>query len=297
MGTQIQHFFDAQTWTLTYVVHDAKTKVGIVIDSVMDFDPKSGRTSDTSCAQVAKYIDSEGLRVPYVLDTHAHADHLSGMAYFKSRYRSQTVIGSSITQVQSSVRNAFNLGSDFPTDGSQFDVLLGDGEILEVGSLAVEALHTPGHTPACLTYRIGDAMFVGDTIFMPDYGTARCDFPGGSADILYESVQRLYNLPAETRVFVCHDYQPGGRPLEYASTIGEERETNIQLKADTPQDEFIAFRSARDTALEMPAPDPSFPPGERPRRAPAGSGAERHVLSQDSSKSILILFKALENAA
>ena len=250
---KIQHFFDKRTWTLTYVVHDEPTRMGVVIDSVMDFEPQSGRTWDESCAAVAHYIDAHELTIPYVLDTHVHADHLSGMGYFKHAYGARSVIGNHITQVQSRFRHLFNLGEGFPTDGSQFDILLRDEDILEVGSLSVKALHTPGHTPACLTYQVGDALFVGDTLFMPDYGTARCDFPGGSAEILYESIQRIYALPDDTRIYTCHDYQPGGRAVRCESTVGEERATNVQLNARTSKEEFVAFRTKRDATLNVPA--------------------------------------------
>ncbi|MGE0682152.1 MAG: MBL fold metallo-hydrolase, partial [Candidatus Binatia bacterium] len=215
---KIQHFFDPHTWTLSYVVHDEATKIGVVIDAVMDFDPKSGRTSDNSCEEVARYIETNGLKIPYVLDTHAHADHLSGMAYFKEHYSARTVIGREIAIVQARFRDLYNLGPDFPVDGRQFDVLLAEGDRLDVGPFSIQALHTPGHTPACLTYQINDALFVGDVIFMPDYGTARCDFPGGSAEALYDSIRRLYTLPDTMRIFTCHDYQPGGRPLRFEST-------------------------------------------------------------------------------
>lgn len=249
---KVQHFFDPHTFTLTYVVHDQTTRTGVVIDSVLDFDPKNGRTSYESCDAVARYIDAQGLTIPYVLDTHAHADHLSGMVYFKEKYGALTVIGSHITQVQSRFRDLYNLGPDFPVDGRQFDALLRDGDVLD-GALGVKALHTPGHTPACLTYQIGDALFVGDTLFMPDYGTARCDFPGGSAEVLYESIQQFYALPDDTRIFTCHDYQPGGRALRYQSTVGEERAANVQLNARTTKEEFVAFRTKRDATLDMPA--------------------------------------------
>jgi glyoxylase-like metal-dependent hydrolase (beta-lactamase superfamily II) len=249
---KIQHFFDKRTATLTYVVYDEATKVGVVIDSVMDFDPKNGRTWHESSEAVARYIDRQGLTIPYVLDTHAHADHLSGMAYFKERYGARTVIGRFITTVQARFRDLYNLGSAFPVDGRQFDVLMDGGDELAIGSLRVKALHTPGHTPACLTYQIGDALFVGDTIFMPDYGTARCDFPGGSAETLYESIRRLYTFPDAVRLFTCHDYQPGGRALRWESTVGEERTTNIQLNTRTAKEEFVALRKARDATLEMP---------------------------------------------
>lgn len=250
---KVRHFFDPRTWTLTYVVHDEETRLGIVIDSVLDFDPKNGRIWNESNDAVASYIKNRQLTIPYVLDTHAHADHLSGMAYFKDQFGARTVIGRHITTVQATFRNLFNLGTAFPIDGSQFDTLLSDGDELQVGSLRVKAIHTPGHTPACLTYQIGDALFVGDTLFMPDYGTARCDFPGGSAAVLFDSISRIYGLPAVTRVFTCHDYQPGGRALRYQSTIAEEQAENIQLNTRTTKEEFVTFRRHRDATLEMPA--------------------------------------------
>ncbi len=249
---QIQHFFDPHTWTLTYVVHDEHSRLGVVIDSVLDFDAKSGRTWHASSDAVARYIDAHRLTIPYVLDTHAHADHLSGMQFFKKRYGTQTVIGAAITTVQARFRDLFNLGRDFPIEGSQFDLLLQEGDVLNVGALQLNALHTPGHTPACLTYQIGDALFVGDTLFQPDYGTARCDFPGGSAATLYDSIQRFYAMPNTTRIFTCHDYQPEGRPLQYESTVGEQKAMNIQLNAHTSKEDYIAFRTKRDATLEMP---------------------------------------------
>ena len=248
----VAHFFHAPTFTLTYVVRDPRTDRAVVIDPVRDFDPKSGGTSWHAAEEVAAFRDAHRLRVPYVLDTHAHADHLSGMPFFKERYGAETVIGWHITEVQTTFRDIFDLGSDFPVDGRQFDRLLRDGERLAVGPMLVEALHTPGHTPACMTYRIGDALFVGDVLFQPDYGVARCDFPGGSAEALYDSVQRLYALPEATRVFTCHDYLPGGRPLAFESTIGEQRAANVQLDARTPRDAFVRFRHRRDAELEMP---------------------------------------------
>jgi glyoxylase-like metal-dependent hydrolase (beta-lactamase superfamily II) len=226
--------------------------MGVVIDSVLDFDPKSGRTWNASNEAVAAYIEKQRLAIPYALDTHAHADHLSGIAYFKDRYGARTVIGRHITTVQATFRDLFNLGPDFPVDGRQFDVLLNDDDELQVGQMRIKALHTPGHTPACVTYQIGDALFVGDTLFMPDYGTARCDFPGGSAAVLFDSIQRMYRFSEETRVFTCHDYQPGGRTLRYESTIAEERAANIQLNARTTKEEFVAFRTQRDATLDLP---------------------------------------------
>jgi glyoxylase-like metal-dependent hydrolase (beta-lactamase superfamily II) len=248
----IQHLFDPVTWTLTYVVYDELEKVGVVIDSVTDFDPKSGWTSFRSCEQVAAFIDASKLRILYVMDTHAHADHLTGMSFFARRYKARRVIGDKITLVQETFRDVFNLGAGFAVDGRQFDVLLRDGQTLTVGSLRIEGIHTPGHTPACMTYRIGDAVFVGDVIFMPDYGTARCDFPKGSADVLYDSIQRLYALPDSTRVLTGHDYQPGGRPLRFESTIDEEKRANVHLREGTPRTEFVAFRRKRDATLDLP---------------------------------------------
>jgi glyoxylase-like metal-dependent hydrolase (beta-lactamase superfamily II) len=233
-------------------VWDEAARVGVVIDPVADFDPKSGRLWLESCDAVAAAARAHGLLLPYVLDTHAHADHLSGVPYFRERFGAQSVIGAHIVEVQKIFREVYHLGPQFPCDGRQFDVLLEDGEGLAAGALRVEALHTPGHTPACLSYRIGDALFVGDTLFMPDYGTARCDFPGGSAATLYDSIQRLYALPETTRVFTCHDYQPGGRELRFESTIGEQKRANVQLSAATSKADFVAFRERRDAQLEMP---------------------------------------------
>jgi glyoxylase-like metal-dependent hydrolase (beta-lactamase superfamily II) len=249
---RIGDFFDPRTSTITYVVHDDDARAGVVIDPVTDLDPRSGRISFESCDRVAWYVEEHGLEILYVLDTHAHADHLSGIPYFKERYGAKSGIGSPITEVQRIFRDLYNLGEDFPVDGSQFDRLLRDGDVLEVGPLRIEVLDTPGHTPACVTYRVGDALVVGDTLFMPDHGTARCDFPGGSAAHLYKSIQRLYTFPDETRMFTCHDYQPGGRPLRFESTIGEQKATNVQLNAETALDDFVAFRRERDVQLETP---------------------------------------------
>lgn len=249
---KIQHFYDERTSTLTYVVHDERTRVGVVIDSVTDYDPKSGRTWNESNLAVARYVDREQLTIPYVLDTHAHADHLSGMPFFKDRYGAKTVIGWKLPQIQALWAKLLHLGADFRADGSQFDVLLEDRQVLDVGPFAIEALYTPGHTPACMTYRIGDALFVGDVLFMPDYGVARCDFPDGSPEALYDSVRQLYRMPDAARVFTCHDYRPGGRAMRFASTIGENKDHNVQLDAGTTRDDFVRFRVRRDAELEMP---------------------------------------------
>lgn len=247
----IQHFFDQATSTLTYVVHDGG--IGIVIDPVLDYDPKSARTTVRSAEAVARYIDHRHLSIPYVIDTHAHADHLTAMPFFKKRYGSQTVTGSRVGEVQRSFRDIYNLGADFPIDGRQFDILLDEGQDLEVGSFRIRAMHTPGHTPAHMSWQVEDAVFVGDTLFMPDYGTARCDFPGGSADQLYDSIQRIYALPDSTRLFMCHDYQPGGRELCFVTTVAEQKQSNVQLRQGTTKQEFLKLRTARDAKLDMPA--------------------------------------------
>lgn len=248
---EIQHFFDQATSTLTYVVHDVKTAV--VIDPVLDYDPKSSRISVGSAQAVAQYMDSKHLAVPYVIDTHAHADHLTAMPFFKQRYGARTVTGSRVGEVQRMFRDIYNLGAAFPVDGRQFDLLLDEGQELEVGSFRVHAMHTPGHTPAHMSWQIEDALFVGDTLFMPDYGTARCDFPGGSAEQLFDSIQRIYALPESTRLFMCHDYQPGGRELRFVTTVAEQKRSNIQLRGETKKQEYIATRKKRDAQLDMPA--------------------------------------------
>ena len=247
---EIQHFFDPATSTLTYVVHDTKT--GVVIDPVLDYDPKSGRTSFKSAEAVAKYIADKNLKIPYAIDTHAHADHMTAMPFFKKRFGARTVTGSRVGEVQRIFREIYNLGSEFPVDGRQFDLLLDEGQELEVGSFRVHAMHTPGHTPAHMSWQIEDALFVGDTLFMPDHGTARCDFPGGSAEELFDSIQRIYALPPSTRLFVCHDYQPGGRQVCFVTTVAEQKRCNIQLNERTTKPDYVAFRKERDAQLDMP---------------------------------------------
>lgn len=247
---QIQHFYESETGTLSYLVHDGR--VGAVIDPVRAFDAASGRTSWQPCEEIAEAIDRFGLEVPFVIDTHAHADHMTGLPFFKERYGARTVTGAGIGEIQAVFRDLYHLDPAFPVDGRQFDLLAEEGEPLRVGELMIEPLHTPGHTPAHMAWRVGDAVFVGDTLFMPDYGSARCDFPGGSAAILYDSIQRLYALPEETRLFMGHDYQPGGRPLAYRSTVGEQKRTNIQIDEKTSRDEFVAFREQRDAGLAAP---------------------------------------------
>jgi len=250
---QIKAFFDPRTSTLTYLVWDAETGDAAVIDPVLDFDPKTGRVWTESADVVVAFARGEGLKVHLVLETHAHADHLSGSQRFVEASGSEVVIGTGISAVQSVFAPVFDKGDDFPIDGSQFDKLVEHGEVLEAGSLRIEAIATPGHTPACVTYKIGDAIFTGDSLFMPDFGTGRCDFPAGSADDLYDSVVgRLYALPDSTRVFVGHDYQPGGRELAWETTIGESKAKNKQLRADTDRAEFVTWRRERDATLDAP---------------------------------------------
>jgi glyoxylase-like metal-dependent hydrolase (beta-lactamase superfamily II) len=248
---QVQHFFHEPTWTLSYVVHDGH--VGVVIDPVRDYDPRNARTSWASCEKIASFIDMQGLDVAYVIDTHAHADHMTGLPFFRQRYAARSVTGAGIGAIQRTFRDIYNLGADFPVDGRQFDVLVDEGKRLGFGTLEVEALHTPGHTPAHMSWRIGGAIFAGDTLFTPDYGAARCDFPGGSAGELYDSIQRLYALPEDTPLFMCHDYRPGGRALVFETTIREQKRHNVQIDQHTTRDAFIAFREARDAGLAAPA--------------------------------------------
>lgn len=250
---QVEAFFDdGRTFTLTYVVYDEHSKDAVVIDPVLDLDTTPWRTFTESIEKVARFVAENGLKVHWVLDTHVHADHLSGAHELKERFNSKAAIGSNISVVQEIFKGAFNLARDFPTDGRQFDRLLKDGDVIEAGTLKVEVLHTPGHTPACNTYRIGDAIFSGDVLFIPDVGVARCDFPRGSARDLYRSVtQRLYTLPDETRVFVGHDY-PQGREVRWMTTIGESKRHNVDLPAGRSEAEFVERINARDKQLAAP---------------------------------------------
>jgi glyoxylase-like metal-dependent hydrolase (beta-lactamase superfamily II) len=251
---KIETFFDPRTFTLTYVVFDPDTRDALVIDPVLDYDPIGSVISTESVDRVTQFLHHEALHLHVVLETHAHADHLSGSQVLRARVPGAFVaIGEHIREVQDVFKGVFDLGDEFKPDGGQFDRLLADGERISVGSLEVHVLATPGHTPACVSYHIGDAVFTGDALFMPDYGTGRCDFPRGSAAALHRSVtSRLYVLPESTRVFVGHDYMPGGRALAYESTIGAERQHNIQLPADRSEAEFVAFRQARDAKLDAP---------------------------------------------
>ncbi len=248
---QIEAFFDPATFTLTYVVHDPATGDAVVIDPVLDFDSRRWAVTTKSAEEVQRFAREKSLNVRWVLDTHAHADHLTGMDVLKRAFGAPTAIGAGITKVQQVFASAFDV--NVPADGSQWDELLGDGQTLEAGSLAVTALHTPGHTPACLTYSIGDALFTGDALFMPDYGTGRTDFPGGSPEDLYDSITgKLYSRPDASRVFVGHDYQPGGRELAYQTTIGASKEQNIRLRGNTSRADFVTARRNRDAELSPP---------------------------------------------
>jgi glyoxylase-like metal-dependent hydrolase (beta-lactamase superfamily II) len=249
---KVKEFYDPATYTLTYVVFDPATKDAVVIDPVLDYEPGASQTSTASVDAVSDFVKSEGLKLHWVLETHAHADHLSGSQLLKQRFEAGVAIGARITEVQETFKGVFDLGEALRTDGGQFDKLLDDGEALDAGSLRVKTLATPGHTPACVSYLIGDAVFTGDALFTEDYGTGRCDFPRGSAEALYDSVQKLYALPEATRVFVGHDYQPGGRQVRWETTIGRSRRENVQLRAETPREEFVAFRKARDAGLAAP---------------------------------------------
>ena len=250
---EVKAFFDAPTYTLTYVVWDDETRDAVVIDSVLNYDPIASQTSTKSLDELSDFIRQEGLKVHWALETHAHADHLSGAQLLRKRFDAKTAIGTNITAVQQTFKGVFGLGDDFATDGSQFDKLVEHGETLSAGSLKVRAIGTPGHTPACLTYQIEDAIFTGDAIFMHDYGTGRCDFPKGSAADLYGSIQeRLYTLPDETRVFPGHDYMPNDRELQYETSIAKSKAENPHLRPETALEEFVSLRQARDADLEAP---------------------------------------------
>lgn len=248
---KVRAFFHEPTFTVSYLVWDPATKRGAIIDSALDFDPKSGRTGTQSAQTILDAARDEGVSIDWLLETHAHADHLSAAPFLKQSTGAPIVIGENIKTVQKVFKGVFNLGY-VTADGRPFDKLVADGERIALGELAIEVLHTPGHTPACVSYRIGDAVFVGDTMFMPDYGTARADFPGGDARTLYRSIQKLLALPDATRVFLCHDYKaPGRDTYAWETTIAEERAKNVHL-AGTSEDEFVAMREARDKTLEMP---------------------------------------------
>jgi len=248
----VHGMFDAATWTVTYVVHSGPGSACAIIDSVLDYDPKSGRTQHASANKVIDYVRAHNLKVQWILETHAHADHLSAASYLRSQLGGKIGIGGNITQVQKVFKGVFNLEPGFKQDGSQFDHLLQEGEVIPLGELSGEVMFVPGHTPACAAYRFGDAVFVGDTLFMPDVGTARCDFPGGDARQLYASTRKLLGLPPATRLFMCHDYPPADRPVRFETTVAEQRAKNIHVNDGVSEDEFVAMRTQRDATLEMP---------------------------------------------
>jgi glyoxylase-like metal-dependent hydrolase (beta-lactamase superfamily II) len=254
---QVEGYFDPSTWTVSYLVLDRETKQCALVDSVLDYDPKSGRTGHHTADRLIARVRELGATVQWILETHVHADHLSAAPYLKQELGGRVAIGSRITTVQETFGKLFNAGAGFARDGSQFDHLFEDGEAFAIGSLRARAIHTPGHTPACMTYVVEDgterAAFVGDTLFMPDYGTARCDFPGGDARTLYRSINRVLSLPPDTRLYMCHDYQPNGREVQFVSTVAEERERNIHVRDGISEEEFVAMRTRRDATLEMPA--------------------------------------------
>jgi glyoxylase-like metal-dependent hydrolase (beta-lactamase superfamily II) len=248
----VHGIFDKATWTITYIVHRGKGTACAIIDSVLDYDPKSGRTKTTSAEKVVEYVKEYQLKVEWIFETHAHADHLSAAPYLKSHFGGKTAIGDHITQVQKVFKGIFNLEAEFKQDGSQFDHLLASDEEFKVGELVGKVLFVPGHTPACVAYQFGDAVFVGDTMFMPDVGTARCDFPGGDARTLYASTRKILSLPAETRLFMCHDYPPNGREIAFETTVAEQRAKNIHVHDGITEAQFVEMRSKRDATLEMP---------------------------------------------
>ncbi len=250
---QVIPFFDEPTNTFSYIVRDPGSKSCAIIDSVLNLDYASGRTSTKSADAIVSYVQQEGLKVEWVLETHVHADHLTAAPYLKAKLGGRTGIGDQVTRVQEVFGKVFHAGEDFPRDGRQFDQLFHDGERFMIGSLEATVLHTPGHTPACVSYLVGDAVFVGDTMFMPDYGTARCDFPGGDARALYRSIQKILALPPKTRVFLCHDYKAPGRE-EYVceTTVEEQRLFNVHIHSGISEEQFVAMRTKRDAQLEMP---------------------------------------------
>jgi len=252
MKPKVKSFFDPATFTITHVVREPDGPHCAIVDPVRDFDPKSGRTSTASANAVIAYVEQEGLTVDWILETHAHADHLTAAPYLKEKLGGKIAIGEHIKTVQEVFSGVFHTEPGFATDGSQFDHLFADGDTFKIGALEGRVMHTPGHTPACITYVIGDAAFVGDTMFMPDYGTARCDFPGGDAKTLYASINKVLSLPPETRLFMCHDYGPDGRDYAWETTVAEEKAKNIHVHDGVDEAAFVKMRTERDTTLDMP---------------------------------------------
>lgn len=248
----VHGIFDPATWTVTYVVYDKEGGACAIVDSVLDYDPKSGRTRTDSADKVVAFVREKSLQVEWILETHAHADHFSAASYLKGKLGGKTAIGDHITTVQTVFKGIFNLEPSFATDGRQFDHLLQDSERFAIGALEGRVMYVPGHTPACVAYQIGDTVFVGDTMFMPDVGTARCDFPGGDAKSLYQSVKKILSLPDDTRLFMCHDYPPTDRPVAFETTVGEQRRNNIHVHDGVTEAQFVELRTKRDATLAMP---------------------------------------------
>ena len=249
----VKAFFDNDTNTVSYVVTDPQTRRCAIVDSVLDYDPKAGRTRHDSASQIVAYVKQEALTVEWLLETHVHADHLSAAPWIQEQVGGKLAIGEHIRTVQETFGKVFNAGTEFSRDGRQFDHLFADGDTYQVGNIEARAIHTPGHTPACMSHVIGDAVFVGDTLFMPDYGTARCDFPGGDARTLYQSVQKLLALPDDTRMFLCHDYLPESRSeYQWETTVGDQRRHNIHVHEGVSEQEFVSMREKRDATLDMP---------------------------------------------
>ncbi len=254
MRPLVHGFFDPVTFTVSYVVQDPESSACAIIDPVMDFDAASGRTHTESADKIVAHIGAHDLQVQWIVETHVHADHLTAAPYLQEKLGGKTVIGAPVTIVQQAFRKIFNTGTDFPLDGSQFDRLIRDGEKLHIGGLELRAMHTPGHTPACMTYLAGDAAFIGDTMFMPDYGTARADFPGGDARALYHSIRKILALPPETRLFLCHDYQtPERKQFVWETTVAAQKSGNVHVHDGISEEDFVKMRTARDATLNMPA--------------------------------------------
>jgi glyoxylase-like metal-dependent hydrolase (beta-lactamase superfamily II) len=298
MKARVQPFFDARTFTLTYVVFDPDTRDAVVIDPVLDYEPVGSYTFTESADQVIAFVRRERLNLHFSLETHAHADQLLGAQLLRHAFRSKVAIGERITVVQETFRSIFDLPASFETDGRQFDRLLRDREVFHAGSLSIEVIATPGHTPACVTYKIEDAIFTGDVLFMDDYGTGRCDFPRGSAEAMYDSVQKLYRLPDATRVFPGHDYLPNGRELRYETTIACEKSRNPQLNGTTTLEQFVALRSARHAGLAAPkllfqSVQVNIDGGRLP--APHANGMRYLVLPLNASRAADALGRPLSN--
>lgn len=249
---EVKAFFDPATWTISYIVKDPSSTSCAIIDSVMDIDYAAGRITYEHADQLIEYIKTNGLKLEWLIETHVHADHLSAAPYIQQKLGGKIGIGKNITIVQDVFGKVFNEGTEFQRDGSQFDALFEDGDTYMIGNMQAFAMHTPGHTPACMTHVVGNAGFVGDTLFMPDGGSARADFPGGDAGILYDSIQKVLALPEDTRLFMCHDYGPNGRDIEWETTVGDEKKHNIHVGEGKTKEDFVKFRTERDAQLDMP---------------------------------------------